>query len=248
MAAEVVLPLGRARLAHLRQAHGEKLQHIVRPDPAMVRAFLAEEAVRLGGRGHEVVGWVYDQGEELPLTGFEGYFVGTVRDKTDPAQPGRKVGERRTPADIVRLIAHTGTALLDAVEHDLDTRYMRYRDTVEAEILRWIAARAMDEALLQCLNGVYGALLGTLRTHRNLALVAFRDATYRLLELTAHVEVEATDDTIVVRYQVPRLGITNRFTTAISLDRHLRHGYDVMAAINPYMGNPATRTLLQLSD
>jgi hypothetical protein len=248
MAAAVVLPLGRSRLAHLRRAHREKLEHILHPAPAMVRAFLAEEAVRLGGRGHEVVGWVYDQGEELPLTGFEGYFVGTTRDHDDPKQPGRKVGEPRTPADIVRIIAQIGTVLLDEVEEDLDRRYMRYRDTGESEILRWIAAREMDETLLQCLNGVYGSILGMLRANRNPALEAFRDTTYRLLELTAHVAVEATDETIVVRYQVPRLGITNRFTTAVSLDRHLRHGYDVMAAINPYMGNPATRTLLQLSD
>jgi hypothetical protein len=245
ISAELVLPLGHFYTDELQEAHPEKWAHILHPDPVLTRAFLAEETLRLGGRGREIVGLVFDGEHELPLTGCEGYFVGTRRQPLDPPQLGRQIGEPRTPADIVRVIARLGALLLGEVERDLDSRYMPSRDTTVDEILRWIEAREMDEALLRCLNGVYGGILGVLHADDNPALVAFRDVTYRLLAGMPHPEVVASDDAITLRYHVPHTEPVDLFTTRVTLDRRLRHGYAVMAAVNPYLGNPVTRTFLQ---
>ncbi len=88
-----MLPLGRFHMDELRQAHPAKWAQMLHPGPALTRVFLAEETVRLGGRGYDVVGLVFDGPERLPLTGFEGYLVGTTRQDYDPKQPGRRVGQ-----------------------------------------------------------------------------------------------------------------------------------------------------------
>jgi hypothetical protein len=243
--AELVLPFGRFRLEELRQEHPEEWAHLLHPDSRLTRYFLAEETVRLGGRGQAVVGRAFDGADELPLTGVEGYFVDTPRQVYDPKEPGRDAGDRRTPADVVRIIAYTGVELLDHVEHDLDTRYLSAHDTTAREVLRWIEARAMDETFLHCVNGVYGAILGVLRANSNPALAAFRDETYRLLVGLPRLHVVVSDEAITLRYSVPRAAPAEPFTTRVTLTPRLRHGYEVMAAIGPYMGNPVTRLYLQ---
>src|SRR3954451_17356851 len=89
IAAELVLPLGHFRIDELQHAHPDHWMHLLHPDPELIKVFLAEETLRLGGRGREVVGRVSDGNAELPLTGCEGYFVGTSRTRADPPQPGR---------------------------------------------------------------------------------------------------------------------------------------------------------------
>jgi hypothetical protein len=106
----------------------------------------------------------------------------------------------------------------------------------------------MDEELLHCLNGEYGALIGTLRANRNAELVDFRDTTYGLLTSLSLMEVSASDTAITLQYQVPDATPAQPFATRVHLDHRSRQGYDVMATINPYLGNPVTRIYLRASE